>query len=288
MEKGQEENSIESGIMQRQYNTSSAQNTTIRFHHRISASSCFPPLGKCWFSLVNLLLIKTLGLRTTTTVHLMATSSGWLLPCPHDLFFSPACSSTDAFPRIIPIRAPEAVHSQPAQHLQCPLYRPDSSSFAASLRELEKVSVFKCTKYLFWNTCFHSEYMVMFSNLFSTQHNALDTGWQQFSRVSGEGCFPRDARNWTWNHVHAVVVPLSCSHTWWGLIHTEGIVLGKDWTEWIAAPWTVFCAVYVPCLCCILRKVKPRGNGCSYMAQSANISVQGIYYGFVNKNGTEQ
>lgn len=45
----------------------------------------------------------------------------------------------DAFPRIIPIRAPEAVHSQPAQHLQCPLYRPDSSSFTASLRELEKV-----------------------------------------------------------------------------------------------------------------------------------------------------
>ncbi|XP_061445599.1 suppressor of cytokine signaling 7 isoform X2 [Rhineura floridana] len=47
-------------------------------------------------------------------------------------------SLLDAFPRIIPIRAPEAVHSQPAQHLQCPLYRPDSSSFAASLRELEK------------------------------------------------------------------------------------------------------------------------------------------------------
>ncbi|XP_053116287.1 suppressor of cytokine signaling 7 isoform X2 [Hemicordylus capensis] len=47
-------------------------------------------------------------------------------------------SLLDAFPRILPIRAPEAVHSQPAQHLQCPLYRPDSSSFAASLRELEK------------------------------------------------------------------------------------------------------------------------------------------------------
>ncbi|XP_066484913.1 suppressor of cytokine signaling 7 isoform X2 [Tiliqua scincoides] len=47
-------------------------------------------------------------------------------------------SLLDAFPRIIPIRAPEAIHSQPAQHLQCPLYRPDSSSFAASLRELEK------------------------------------------------------------------------------------------------------------------------------------------------------
>ncbi|XP_077170053.1 suppressor of cytokine signaling 7 isoform X2 [Paroedura picta] len=47
-------------------------------------------------------------------------------------------SLLDAFPRIIPIRGPEAVHSQPAQHLQCPLYRPDSSSFAASLRELEK------------------------------------------------------------------------------------------------------------------------------------------------------
>lgn len=45
----------------------------------------------------------------------------------------------DAFPRIAPIRAAESLHSQPPQHLQCPLYRPDSSSFAASLRELEKV-----------------------------------------------------------------------------------------------------------------------------------------------------
>ncbi|XP_036196043.1 suppressor of cytokine signaling 7 isoform X6 [Myotis myotis] len=45
---------------------------------------------------------------------------------------------TDAFPRITPIRAAESLHSQPPQHLQCPLYRPDSSSFAASLRELEK------------------------------------------------------------------------------------------------------------------------------------------------------
>lgn len=34
----------------------------------------------------------------------------------------------------------EAMPGQPAQHLQCPLYRPDSSSFAASLRELEKVT----------------------------------------------------------------------------------------------------------------------------------------------------
>ncbi|XP_060112164.1 suppressor of cytokine signaling 7 [Heteronotia binoei] len=50
----------------------------------------------------------------------------------------PPPHAPDAFPRIIPIRAPEAVHCQPAQHLQCPLYRPDSSSFAASLRELEK------------------------------------------------------------------------------------------------------------------------------------------------------
>uniref|UniRef100_A0A2K6BZ82 Suppressor of cytokine signaling 7 n=1 Tax=Macaca nemestrina TaxID=9545 RepID=A0A2K6BZ82_MACNE len=65
--------------------------------------------------------------------------------------FSPGCSETcwetladvsqgavDAFPRIAPIRAAESLHSQPPQHLQCPLYRPDSSSFAASLRELEK------------------------------------------------------------------------------------------------------------------------------------------------------
>uniref|UniRef100_A0A8C7DV94 Suppressor of cytokine signaling 7 n=1 Tax=Naja naja TaxID=35670 RepID=A0A8C7DV94_NAJNA len=47
-------------------------------------------------------------------------------------------SLLEAFSRILPIRASEAVHSQSAQHLQCPLYRPDSSSFAASLRELEK------------------------------------------------------------------------------------------------------------------------------------------------------
>ncbi|XP_011382627.1 suppressor of cytokine signaling 7 isoform X2 [Pteropus vampyrus] len=47
-------------------------------------------------------------------------------------------SLLDAFPRIAPIRAVESLHSQPPQHLQCPLYRPDSSSFAASLRELEK------------------------------------------------------------------------------------------------------------------------------------------------------
>ncbi|XP_053766678.1 suppressor of cytokine signaling 7 isoform X2 [Desmodus rotundus] len=47
-------------------------------------------------------------------------------------------SLLDAFPRIAPIRAAESLHSQPPQHLQCPLYRPDASSFAASLRELEK------------------------------------------------------------------------------------------------------------------------------------------------------
>ncbi|XP_007482397.1 suppressor of cytokine signaling 7 isoform X3 [Monodelphis domestica] len=55
--------------------------------------------------------------------------------------FSPVSFSpffTDAFPRIVPIRATESLHNQPTQHLQCPLYRPDSSSFAASLRELEK------------------------------------------------------------------------------------------------------------------------------------------------------
>ncbi|XP_058531264.1 suppressor of cytokine signaling 7 isoform X2 [Ochotona princeps] len=47
-------------------------------------------------------------------------------------------SLLDAFPRVAPIRAAESLHSQPPQHLHCPLYRPDSSSFAASLRELEK------------------------------------------------------------------------------------------------------------------------------------------------------
>lgn len=49
--------------------------------------------------------------------------------------------SADAFPRIVPLRPMEAMPGQPAPHLQCPLYRPDSSSFAASLRELEKVMV---------------------------------------------------------------------------------------------------------------------------------------------------
>ncbi|KAM9112418.1 suppressor of cytokine signaling 7 isoform 2-T2 [Pangshura tecta] len=55
--------------------------------------------------------------------------------------FSPVAFSplfTDAFPRIVPFRPTEAVNSQTTQHLHCPLYRPDSSSFAASLRELEK------------------------------------------------------------------------------------------------------------------------------------------------------
>ncbi|XP_075767617.1 suppressor of cytokine signaling 7 isoform X2 [Pelodiscus sinensis] len=47
-------------------------------------------------------------------------------------------SLLDAFPRIVPFRAMEAANGQTTQHLPCPLYRPDSSSFAASLRELEK------------------------------------------------------------------------------------------------------------------------------------------------------
>nr|XP_013813646.1 PREDICTED: suppressor of cytokine signaling 7 [Apteryx mantelli mantelli] len=50
----------------------------------------------------------------------------------------PPPHAPDAFPRIVPLRPVEVVHSQPTPHLQCPLYRPDSSSFAASLRELEK------------------------------------------------------------------------------------------------------------------------------------------------------
>ncbi|XP_008151999.3 suppressor of cytokine signaling 7 isoform X1 [Eptesicus fuscus] len=50
----------------------------------------------------------------------------------------PPPHAPDAFPRIAPIRTAESLHSQPPQHLQCPLYRPDASSFAASLRELEK------------------------------------------------------------------------------------------------------------------------------------------------------
>ncbi|KAB0398646.1 hypothetical protein E2I00_013893, partial [Balaenoptera physalus] len=50
----------------------------------------------------------------------------------------PPPHAPDAFPRIAPLRAAESLHSQPPPPLQCPLYRPDSSSFAASLRELEK------------------------------------------------------------------------------------------------------------------------------------------------------
>nr|XP_033774660.1 suppressor of cytokine signaling 7 isoform X1 [Geotrypetes seraphini] len=50
----------------------------------------------------------------------------------------PPPHNTDAFPRVIPSRQTEVVPGQPVQQLQCPLYRPDSSSFAASLRELEK------------------------------------------------------------------------------------------------------------------------------------------------------
>ncbi|XP_040392251.1 suppressor of cytokine signaling 7 [Cygnus olor] len=50
----------------------------------------------------------------------------------------PPPHAPDAFPRIVPLRPMETAPSQPAPHLQCPLYRLDSSSFAASLRELEK------------------------------------------------------------------------------------------------------------------------------------------------------
>ncbi|KAJ6658164.1 hypothetical protein lerEdw1_001431 [Lerista edwardsae] len=73
-------------------------------------------------------------LPTSVLVGPMGSSSLQSFPLPP----LPPPHAPDAFPRIIPIRAPEAVHSQPPQHLQCPLYRPDSSSFAASLRELEK------------------------------------------------------------------------------------------------------------------------------------------------------
>ncbi|NXG54732.1 SOCS7 protein, partial [Hemiprocne comata] len=50
----------------------------------------------------------------------------------------PPPHAPDTFPRIVPLRPPEAMPGQPTPPLQCPLYRPDSSSFAASLRELEK------------------------------------------------------------------------------------------------------------------------------------------------------
>ncbi|KAM9368891.1 suppressor of cytokine signaling 7 [Phaethornis superciliosus] len=50
----------------------------------------------------------------------------------------PPPHAPDAFPRIVPLRPTEAMPGQPTPHLQCPLYPQDSSSFAASLRELEK------------------------------------------------------------------------------------------------------------------------------------------------------
>lgn len=65
-------------------------------------------------------------------------SSG--VSCPWVTTVRAISSSADAFPRIVPLRPTEAMPGQPAPHLQCPLYRPDSSSFAASLRELEKVT----------------------------------------------------------------------------------------------------------------------------------------------------
>lgn len=50
----------------------------------------------------------------------------------------PPPHAPDAFPRVVPSRPAETIQSQLVQQLQCPLYRQDSSSFAASLRELEK------------------------------------------------------------------------------------------------------------------------------------------------------
>ncbi|NWZ98620.1 SOCS7 protein, partial [Nesospiza acunhae] len=50
----------------------------------------------------------------------------------------PPPHAPDAFPRIVPLRPPEAPGQPLPPHLQCPLARPDPSSFAASLRELEK------------------------------------------------------------------------------------------------------------------------------------------------------
>uniref|UniRef100_A0A8U7NTY4 Suppressor of cytokine signaling 7 n=1 Tax=Corvus moneduloides TaxID=1196302 RepID=A0A8U7NTY4_CORMO len=51
---------------------------------------------------------------------------------------TPLSLPADAFPRAVPLRPPEAPGQPPPPHLQCPLARPDPSSFAASLRELEK------------------------------------------------------------------------------------------------------------------------------------------------------
>ncbi|NWT56318.1 SOCS7 protein, partial [Erythrocercus mccallii] len=50
----------------------------------------------------------------------------------------PPPHAPDAFPRAVPLRPAEAPGQPPPPHLQCPLARPDPSSFAASLRELEK------------------------------------------------------------------------------------------------------------------------------------------------------
>ncbi|NWR06077.1 SOCS7 protein, partial [Paradoxornis webbianus] len=49
----------------------------------------------------------------------------------------PPPHAPDAFPRAVSVRLSEAP-GQPPPHPQCPLARPDPSSFAASLRELEK------------------------------------------------------------------------------------------------------------------------------------------------------
>uniref|UniRef100_A0A2K5YSB4 Suppressor of cytokine signaling 7 n=1 Tax=Mandrillus leucophaeus TaxID=9568 RepID=A0A2K5YSB4_MANLE len=88
---------------------------------------------------LNLLLLFSLlddisGMLPTSVLVAPMGSSLQSFPLPPP----PPPHAPDAFPRIAPIRAAESLHSQPPQHLQCPLYRPDSSSFAASLRELEK------------------------------------------------------------------------------------------------------------------------------------------------------
>ncbi|XP_075033127.1 suppressor of cytokine signaling 7 isoform X2 [Mixophyes fleayi] len=47
-------------------------------------------------------------------------------------------SLLDPLPRVVPFRPPECMPVPLVQPLQCPLFRQDASSFAASLRELEK------------------------------------------------------------------------------------------------------------------------------------------------------
>ncbi|XP_029821721.1 suppressor of cytokine signaling 7 [Manacus vitellinus] len=111
-------------------------------------SPLFTVLGS-WLGSVTLALSLSCSLTLSCLCSLLDDISGTL---PPSVLVGPMGSSLqsfplpppppphapDAFPRIVPVRPPEGGVAQPIPHLQCPLSRPDSSSFAASLRELEK------------------------------------------------------------------------------------------------------------------------------------------------------